>query len=356
MAGITIDSVKVVRGSTLVLDVEHLEIADGELLVLLGPSGAGKSTLLRAIAGLEPLSGGTIRFDGVDMARVDTAERGVAMVFQNDALYPFLDVRGNVGFPLNVRRVSRNEVTARVEAEARVLEIEHLLAKKPGELSAGHQQLVQAARALVRVPKVFLMDEPLARLDAHMRVQMRQELRLLQRGYGVTTVFVTNSNDEAMVLADQLAVIDRGTIRQIGAPLELYRDPHSRFVGGFVGTMGFVPAKVVRDGRGFWIRFGGFGLRAWAPALASAVTVDVGVRPEDVIPDAGGVSVNVGHGWFTGANGAARVELAPGEWVEMRTENPPPVAGSRIGVRLRRLHLFDPATGGSVGRIEDGAA
>jgi sn-glycerol 3-phosphate transport system ATP-binding protein len=353
MAVITLDSVKVVRSATLVLDIDYLEIEDGELLVLLGRSGAGKSTLLRAIAGLQPLNGGTILFDGVDMATVDPAKRGVAMVFQNDALYPFLDVRGNVGFPLKMRRVPAAELTARVEAEARVLEIEHLLARKPGDLSAGHQQLVQAARALVRVPHVFLMDEPLARLDAHLRVQMRQELRLLQQGYGVTTLFVTNDQAEAMVMADRIAVIDRGTILQIGAPLDLYRRPRNRFVAGFVGSMGFVGASVIRDGAGFWVRFGDFALRAWTPSLARVATVTVGIRPEDVLRDPGGVAVTVGRGWFGGADGAAQVELAPGEWLEMRTRDLPPHPGSRVTVRLRRLHLFDPTTGELVGRIEE---
>ncbi len=162
MATITLDSVKVVRGSSLVLSIDYLEVADGELLVVLGPSGAGKSMLLRTIAGLEKPTSGSVRFDGVEMTNVDTADRGIAMVFQSNTLYPFLDVRSNVGFPLKLRRTPHEEVTARVEAEARVLEIEHLLARMPKELSAGYQQLVQAARALVRVPRVFLMDEPFA--------------------------------------------------------------------------------------------------------------------------------------------------------------------------------------------------
>ena len=182
MAVVSLHDVKVVRDSSVVLDVKTLEVADGELLVVLGPSGAGKSTLLRTIAGLEDITTGSIRFDGVDLNGVETAERGVAMVFQDSTLYPFLDVRGNVGFPLKLRRMPEEEIAARVEAEARVLEIEHLLERQPGKLGAGHQQLVQAARALVRVPQVFLMDEPLSRLDAHLRVQMRQEFRLLQRG------------------------------------------------------------------------------------------------------------------------------------------------------------------------------
>jgi len=356
MAAISLDGVKVVRGSSLILNIEHLEIADGELLVVLGPSGAGKSMLLRAISGLEVLSGGKIRFDGVDMAEVGTAQRGVAMVFQDQTLYPFLDVRGNVGFPLKIRGVRADEVDARVEAEARVLEIEHLLSRRPGTLGAGHQQLVQAARALVRVPDVFLMDEPLARLDAHLRMQMRQEFRLLQQGYGVTTVFVTNDQEEAMAVADRIAVIDGGVIVQIGHPMDLYRHPRSRFVAGFLGAMGFVSARLSRDGSGFWVRFGDCRIRAWTPAIAGASSddVEVGVRPEDIILDPCGVSVPTGRGYFTGAYGMTQIEMAPGEWIEMRTPEPLP-AGTKVRVRLRRLHIFDTRTGLVLGRTEDGA-
>ncbi len=357
MAVINLDGVKVVKASTVVLDIDYLEVADGELLVVLGPSGAGKSMLLRSIAGLEHVDEGSIRFDGVDMADVVTADRGVAMVFQDQALYPFLSVRGNVAFPLEVRRTPRAEISARVEAEARVLEIEHLLSRSPHELGAGHQQLVQAARALVRVPEVFLMDEPLARLDAHLRVQMRQEFRLLQQGYGVTTVFVTNDQDEAMVMADRVAVLDGGVICQVAPPMDLYRWPATRFVAGFVGAMGFAGARLKADTPGFLVQLGSFRLRAWSPSLADASSedVEVGIRPEDVVLDPGGTAVLTGRGHFLGSHGIALVELAPEQWVEMRTEGPPPEEGGEIRIRLRRLHIFDRRTGLALGRIEDGA-
>lgn len=357
MAGITLQDVKVVRGSTLVLQVDSLHVDDGELLVVLGPSGAGKSMLLRVIAGLEPLSSGTILFNCVDVGHVQTAERGIAMVFQDSTLYPHLDVRGNVGFPLRLRHTPEAEIARRVEAEARVLEIEHLLARKPGELGAGHQQLVQAARALVRVPEVFLMDEPLARLDAHLRVQMRQELRLLQQGYGVTTVFVTNDQNEAMVMADRIVVLDRGSVRQQGPPLELYRYPRSRFVGGFVGAMGFVEAALKRDSPGFWVEFGSFRLRAWAPALgqSSSGAVDVGIRPEDVVLDPSGTTVRIGRSYYLGSHGFAQVELARDSWVEMRTDDQPPPEGTEVSIKLRRAHVFDHRTGMVLGIVEDGS-
>ena len=357
MATITLDNVKVIRNGTAILDIDHLEVEHGELVVLLGPSGAGKSTLLRAIAGLDEISSGRIQFDGVDITDVETAGRGIAMVFQDQTLYPFMDVRDNVGFPLRLRRTPAAEIDARVVAEARVLEIEHLLGRKPAELGAGHQQLVQAARALVRVPEAFLMDEPLARLDAHLRVQMRQEFRLLQQGYGVTTVFVTNDQDEAMVMADRVAVIQGGRIRQIAPPLDLYHSPQSRFVAGFVGTMGFVEARLITDPPGFWLEFGPFRVRAWAPALAGIDSgrVEIGVRPEDVELDDTGTSVRVGRSYFLGSHGMAQVEMAPGQWAEMRTEGPCPPTGTEVRIRLRRLHLFDPETGLVLRRVEDGA-
>ncbi len=355
MASIELNGIRIVRDSTLVLDIDQFIVEDGELLVVLGPSGAGKSMLLRTIAGLEPLSAGQVFFDDEDMTDVMTADRGVAMVFQDSALYPFMDVRSNVGFPLKIRKTPEDEITARVDAEARVLEIEHLLSRKPGQLSAGHKQLVQAARAMVRVPEVFLMDEPLARLDAHLRVQLRQEFRLLQRGYGVTTVLVTNDREEAMVMADRVAVIDRGLIRQVGSPLDLYRSPRERFVASFIGAMGFAPGELTVDSPGYWVSFGSFRVRAWATSLAGATTrrVDIGIRPEDIVLDAAGTAVQCGRRYFTGSDGFVNLEIAPGSWVEMRTNEAPPPAGTEVRVRLRRAHVFDSVTGLVLGYLED---
>ena len=357
MASISLENIRVMRSGTLALAIDYLEVADGELLVVLGPSGSGKTTLLRAIAGLEPITHGSVSFDGVDCADVPTAERGVAMVFQESTLFPFKDVRGNIAFPLNIRRTPLAEVDSRVEAEARVLEIEHLLARKPNQLGAGHQQLVQAARALVRVPRVFLMDEPLARLDSHLREQMRREFRLLQQGYGVTTVFVTNDQAEAMVMADRIAVIEQGRIRQIAPPLDMYRWPESKFIAQFIGSppMGFVSGWVKEDLPGYLVSFGDFRLRAWTPTLEGAGRVEVGVRPDDVVEVPDGMPVRTGRGYYVGSHGYVRVQLAPGQEVEMRTEGFPPPPGQTIGIKLRRLHIFHPETGSVLGRIEDGA-
>ncbi len=359
MSSVIVENLRITRNGATSLEIDHLEITDGELLVVLGPSGSGKTTLLRAIAGLDELASGTIRFGNQDVTAIDTSKRGVAMVFQDNTLYPFMDVRRNVAFPLELRHTPAEELLSRVAAAARVLEIEHLLARKPHQLGAGHQQLVQAARALVRVPQVFLMDEPLARLDAHLRVRMRQEFRLLQQGYGVTTVFVTNDQDEAMVMADRIVILDQGRIQQVASPMEIYERPASRFVAQFVGSppMGVFSARVTEDVPGFRITLGDFRVKAWMPALARLVAgdVDVGLRPDDIVTDPSGIGVTAGIGTYLGSHGFVKLQLAPGCFVDMRTEGVPPTPGSIVHVRLRRIHLFHPESGVGLGRVEGDA-
>ncbi len=359
MSVITLEGVRVVHNGILALDIDYLEVADGELLAVLGPSGSGKTTLLRAIAGLDSLTGGSVRFDGADLTETPTAERSVAMVFQDNTLFPHRDIRGNVSFPLEVRHTESGEIKRRVEAEARVLEIEHLLERMPGQLGAGHQQLAQAARALVRVPQVFLMDEPMARLDAHLRVQMRHEFRLLQQGYGVTTLLVTNDQVEAMAMADRIMVLRDGRPVETGAPLDLYQHPESRFVAEFIGSppMRFFPARVTADPPGFWVEFGDFHIKAWAPSLAAAPDgrAEIGVRPEDIAAHEAGVEVRTGGAYFDGRYGYVEVEVAPGHLLEMRTDEPPQLESNVMKIRLRRLHVFHPDTGAVLGRVEDGA-
>jgi ABC-type sugar transport system ATPase subunit len=359
MSSITLQNLRIARSGTTLLEIDELEIDDGELVVVLGPSGAGKTILLRAVAGLEVVTAGTIRFGNEDVTDLDPSKREVAMVFQTNTLYPFMNIRRNVGFPLEVRRTPPDELASRVEAEARVLEIEHLLTRKPQELGAGHQQLVQAARALVRVPRVFLMDEPLARLDAHLRVRMRQEFRLLQQGYGVTTLFVTNDQDEAMVMADRIVVLEQGRIQQVASPMEMYERPASKFVAQFVGSppMGFVSGRVTQEAPGFWVSFGDFRVKAWMPALGSLASgdVDVGLRPEDIVADPSGIAVTVGPGTYLGSHGFVQLQLAPGSFVDMRTAGVPPTPGSIIHVRLRRIYLFHPESGLGLGPVEGDA-
>jgi sn-glycerol 3-phosphate transport system ATP-binding protein len=213
-----------------------LAIETGELVVLVGPSGCGKSTLLRMIAGLETITAGTVSIGGRVVNRLEPAERDIAMVFQNYALYPHMSVRGNLEYGLKNRGTARNEIDRRVAEAARSLEIEAFLDRKPRQLSGGQRQRVAMGRAIVRDPKAFLFDEPLSNLDAKLRVQMRGEIKQLQRRLGTTSVYVTHDQLEAMTLADRLVVLNAGRVEQIGTALEVYRKPASTFVAGFIGS------------------------------------------------------------------------------------------------------------------------
>jgi len=237
MATINLKDVKkTYPGGQQVVHGIDLDIADGELVVLVGPSGCGKSTLLRMIAGLETITDGTIAIDGVEVNRKEPAERDIAMVFQNYALYPHMSVRGNLEYGLKNRGTPRAEIDRRVAEAARILEIEPFLDRKPRQLSGGQRQRVAMGRAIVREPKAFLFDEPLSNLDAKLRGQMRIEIRRLQRTLKTTSVYVTHDQLEAMTLADRLVVMNGGRIEQVGKPTELYDRPASLFVAGFIGS------------------------------------------------------------------------------------------------------------------------
>ncbi|AGS34435.1 ABC transporter ATP-binding protein [Corynebacterium maris DSM 45190] len=213
-----------------------LEIADGEFLVLVGPSGCGKSTTLRALAGLEPVSEGRILIDDRDVTGVEPGERDIAMVFQNYALYPHLSVAKNMGFALKLAKLPKAEIDAKVHEAAELLGLSELLDRKPKDLSGGQRQRVAMGRAIVRAPKVFLMDEPLSNLDAKLRVQTRAELASLQRRLGTTTVYVTHDQVEAMTMGDRVAVLKDGILQQVAPPRELYDAPVNEFVAGFIGS------------------------------------------------------------------------------------------------------------------------
>ena len=270
-------------GEVTAVDDLTLEIPDGELVGLLGPSGCGKSTTLNLICGLEKPSGGRIFFGEEDVTDLSPELRGVGMVFQNYALYPHLNVRQNIQFPLeNLKgkdKLSKEELKKRVDEAARLVQIEDLMDRRPRELSGGQQQRVAIARALVKYPRVLLLDEPLSNLDARLRLQTREEIRKIQKKTGITTVFVTHDQDEAMSISDRIAVMDHGVLMQMGKPQEVYDNPANLFVAKFLGTP---PINVFRgEVRGGMLCIGD------APVLPAAGVPDqevwAGIRPEGFI-------------------------------------------------------------------------
>ena len=256
-ASLDVRSVKKDFGATQVLKGVSLTLDPGEFLVLLGPSGCGKSTLLNMIAGLDSITDGEIAIDGRVVNQVHPKDRDIAMVFQSYALYPNMTVAKNIAFGLEMRGIDRDERERRIAAVAVLLQIDHLLSRRPSQLSGGQRQRVAMGRALVRDPKVFLFDEPLSNLDAKLRVDMRTEIKKLHRRLGTTIVYVTHDQIEAMTLATRIAVMRAGVIEQLATPQELYDDPANMYVGGFVGSppMNFVPATLVNGGDRLAVRF-----------------------------------------------------------------------------------------------------
>jgi multiple sugar transport system ATP-binding protein len=286
MADVVLSNVSKAFAETRVLDDIELDIRSGEFVVFVGPSGCGKSTLLRVIAGLETANTGEVR---IGDQRVDTlapSERGVAMVFQSYALYPHLSVYDNMAFGLRLAKVDKSEINRRVLSAAEVLDVTHLLQRKPKALSGGQRQRVAIGRAIVREPKVFLFDEPLSNLDAELRVKMRYEFARLHRGLGATMIYVTHDQTEAMTLADRIVVLQGGRIEQVGAPLELYERPANAFVAGFIGSprMNFLDGVVSARSAGAAAvtLAGGVSLSAAVDASRAKVgdPVKLGVRPE----------------------------------------------------------------------------
>ncbi|MCA0256984.1 MAG: ABC transporter ATP-binding protein [Proteobacteria bacterium] len=245
MGSITLEKVQKIYGNVEVIPGIDLTINDGEFVVFVGPSGCGKSTLLRLIAGLEDVSGGTLKIDGRDVTDIAPAKRGLAMVFQSYALYPHMSVRKNIAFPLKMAGVDKAEQDRKVEAAAKVLNLTPYLDRRPGQLSGGQRQRVAIGRAIVREPSAFLFDEPLSNLDAALRVNMRLEISELHQSLKTTMIYVTHDQVEAMTMADKIVVLQAGNVEQVGSPLELYRTPRNRFVAGFIGSpkMNFVEGE-----------------------------------------------------------------------------------------------------------------
>ena len=263
-----------------------LDIEPGEFVVFVGPSGCGKSTLLRMIAGLEPISGGTLMIDNERMNEVPAAKRGIAMVFQSYALYPHMSVYQNLAFGLETARFPRAEIETRVQKAAEILRIEPLLKRKPKQLSGGQRQRVAIGRAIVREPRIFLFDEPLSNLDAELRVQMRVEIAKLHHDLGNTMIYVTHDQVEAMTMADKIVVLSAGNIEQVGAPLDLYNKPRNKFVAGFLGSpkMNFVEGTVksLEGGAVVNVSGGEFKLRQALPDHKVGDKVLFGIRPEHI--------------------------------------------------------------------------
>ncbi|HEX2094257.1 MAG TPA: ABC transporter ATP-binding protein [Longimicrobiaceae bacterium] len=261
-----------------------LEVADGELLVLVGPSGSGKSTVLRMIAGLEAPTGGTVWIGGRDVTRLPPQERDLAMVFQSYALYPHMTVRENLGFGLRMRKVAAEEIRRRVDAVAESLGLAELLDRRPAQLSGGQRQRVALGRALVREPCAFLFDEPLSNLDAKLRVETRAELSRLHRRLGATMVYVTHDQVEAVTLGDRVAVLRDGVLQQVAPPMELYRAPANRFVGEFIGSpaMNFFEGTLRREGAGCVFRGRHFEMAVPRAEEGSEGAAVLGVRPHDL--------------------------------------------------------------------------
>ncbi len=345
MASVSLTDLSVELERRSILDRISLDMDDGTFAAVLGPSGAGKSTLLRVIAGLVRPVAGSISFDGVDVTQRSPAERDIGMVFQTPALLPNRNVRRNVQFPLEIRRATADAIRDRVTAEARALRIEHLLRSDPATLSRGEQQLVQIARTMVRRPRVLLLDEPFAPLDEHLRSRMRSEIRMLQRGYGVTTLMATNDPVDAMALASLIVVLDGapGRVIQFGTPTELHDEPATLDVASATGSMWTLRVRVDADGDGFWlVHAGAVRVRSWAPALRNRVgsTVTLGVRTADLVRDDRGEATAVLQRVIPGSDAAllctwgGRIATATGTATDAEVGQP-------IRLRVVRAVIFD---------------
>ncbi len=330
----------------------NLDIPDGQFMTLVGPSGCGKSTTLNMLAGLDDVTEGDIYIDDQEVSSLPPGERDIAMVFQSYALYPHMSVRDNLAFALKVRRESRDAIEQKVARAAKLLGIEELLDRKPRQLSGGQRQRVALGRALVREPRLFLLDEPLSNLDAKLRVQMRAELKLLFDRLETTVVYVTHDQAEAMTMSDRVAIFDKGVVQQVGTPLELYDKPANAFVAGFLGSppMNFLEAEIA-DGR---VRGSGysFALPEWAGSVERGASVTLGIRPEDFTfqnesgPTATSISLVEPMGSSTIVYtqvGAKLVAIETGKDTTLSI-------GSAVSLDIdpNRLHLFDASTGRSL--------
>jgi len=347
MPGVCMNKVIKKYGDVQVIHGIDLEIDDGEFCVFVGPSGCGKSTLLRMVAGLEETTAGQMHIGERDVTKLDPSDRGVAMVFQTYALYPHMTVKENMGFGLKMNGHPKPEIEEKVAEASRILKLDEYLSRKPAALSGGQRQRVSIGRAIVRGPDVFLFDEPLSNLDAELRVEMRVEIARLHKEIGATMIYVTHDQVEAMTLADKIVVLRLGNIEQVGAPMDLYRDPDNKFVAGFIGSpaMNFMNGKVVDGG----VEIPNIGMTVPAPIATAYKGHDVtaGLRPEHLSIDPNGDALTVDLTESLGGVSYAYLSGATGEKLVVEERGDDRVSeGDKVGLSFEpeRMYLFDSKT------------
>jgi len=343
MPGLTIEHLTKSFDGQVILDDINIHVTTGELLVVLGPSGCGKSTLLRLISGLETPDRGRIVLDDRDISGLEPQKRKTAMVFQNYALYPHMTVFNNMAFPLRVAHTPKGEIKRIVEETVKLLELETMLDRRPAQLSGGQRQRVALGRGLVRQPSIFLLDEPLSNLDAALRLKMRQEIVALQKRLGITMIYVTHDQTEALTMADRMAILKDGRIHQCGTPTEVYNDPQDRFVAAFIGTPPInLFEEEINNGRGRLLPI------TYAGQIPDG-KYTVGIRPEHIVPDGqGSISAEIISVEYIGAvsHVTTRTEqtiltlTAGADTVTYKIGQP-----MRLAVCPGRMFLFDPVTG-----------
>jgi|SRR5476649_14262 len=356
MASLILQAVeKSYDGKTSIIAPLNLDVADGEFIVLVGPSGCGKSTLLRMVAGLESVSGGDIYIDGERVTEREPKDRGIAMVFQNYALYPHMSVYDNMAYGLKIRGFGKQHIRRLVDKVAQMLELQELLARKPRELSGGQRQRVAMGRALVREPAVFLFDEPLSNLDAKLRTQMRLELQQLHRRLRTTSLYVTHDQVEAMTLAERVIVMNKGRVEQVGTPTDIYRRPASLFVAGFMGSpaMNLLPGRV-SDGGDYFEVSGGPAIPL--PAMAAQWRgrgLTVGIRAEHIEHSASqhdGIGMEVITLEQLGADNLVHGRWGACDMVVRLPHDDRPAIGTVLYLKCpaQAWHFFDPINGSRV--------
>ena len=349
MATLVLDGLRKSFGPVDVLKGIDLSLASGEMLVIVGASGCGKSTLLRLVAGLETISAGRILLDGRDVAGLDPSARDIAMVFQNYALYPHMTVFDNMAYGLRIRGLSKEAIRKRVEESAGLLGLGALLARKPRQLSGGQRQRVAMGRAIVREPKLFLFDEPLSNLDATLRVTMRAEIRRLQRRMGVTSLYVTHDQVEAMTLGDRLLVLHQGVPVQLATPMQVFERPANVYVAGFIGApaMNFFPAALSHGGTAAQLDIG--------PVIAfpdgrrpgpDGARLSIGIRPEHFLPAPDGLALQVDLIEPLGSETVVIGRLSDGTMLSVKLPARETIGETMtIAIDAAQMHVFDAASG-----------